>query len=63
MKQLSNQEIMEVSGATERDANAVAAGIMVGGAAGFLIGGPVGAVAGAISVGAHAAFISHFWEG
>ena len=36
MNQLSNQEILEVSGATAQDVAVVTAAIVVGGAVGFL---------------------------
>lgn len=61
MQVLTTQEMQEVHGATENDANSFAFGVFTGGLAGFMVGGPVGAVAGAISVGVHAALISHYW--
>ncbi|ATC26685.1 hypothetical protein CVUC_10160 [Caulobacter vibrioides] len=60
MYELSEQDIDEVSGAGKLTSvlEDAAAGALVGAAAGFLWGGPVGAFAGALSLGGHAALIS-----
>ncbi|WP_363311655.1 Blp family class II bacteriocin [uncultured Brevundimonas sp.] len=60
VRELNLEEIDAVNGGGRLDSimTDAAAGALVGAAAGFLFGGPVGAVAGALSVGGHAALIS-----
>lgn len=60
IRELTFDEIDAVSGGGKLDSvmTDAAAGALVGAAAGFLFGGPAGAIAGALSVGGHAALIS-----
>lgn len=60
MQSLSNSDLEQLVGGNSCHVNTVSSAVMVGAAAGFLAGGPVGAAAGAASLGGHAFLISLF---
>jgi hypothetical protein len=60
MQPIPSAELEKVVGGNSCHVNTVSAATTVGAGFGFLVGGPIGAIAGAISAGGHALFISLF---